>query len=379
MTNEEQIKKTDDAIAELVVNKYNLQKAYNYYNGVRDNSQFKYLEDMYGISTPTKLTFTPLIKKHIDALIGEYLTVPIIPKIQCKDSKTVSNIMREKQLKIHDELFATLSNKIQNVLLAAIQNTKIDDKQITQELQDIRDTVDKNFISDYEIAAQNVLDYIMQSRDTDITTVRRDLMFDLLLTGYAYYKVVPTPENTGIRIEVLNPLNTFIDRNIESPYVKNSYRSVVRHWMSKDQIINKYGKDISKEDITKIKENWSSLYKNNRMYLKLSYSKDGTPLSDGILAGTNAVPGFPYDRSIYAELLPIYEVEWTETDENYKLHRYSTVRICDEIYICNEEDMNVIRSQSNPKYCGISVNGISFLNRGQEPYSLVLACADLQD
>ena len=33
---------------------------------------------------------------HLDALIGEYLGMPIIPKVTCKDEKTVSTIFREK-------------------------------------------------------------------------------------------------------------------------------------------------------------------------------------------------------------------------------------------------------------------------------------------
>nr|DAH97490.1 MAG TPA: hypothetical protein [Caudoviricetes sp.] len=36
MTKDELIEKTDKAISELVYPKYELQKAYNYYNGVRD-------------------------------------------------------------------------------------------------------------------------------------------------------------------------------------------------------------------------------------------------------------------------------------------------------------------------------------------------------
>ena len=44
MTNDELIEKTDKAISELVIPKYELQKAYNYYNGVRDAEQFRYLE-----------------------------------------------------------------------------------------------------------------------------------------------------------------------------------------------------------------------------------------------------------------------------------------------------------------------------------------------
>lgn len=95
MTKDELIEKTDKAISELVYSKYDLQKAYNYYNGIRDADQFRYLEEVYGTNTPTTLHFTPLIKKHIDALIGEYLGTPIVPKIFCKDSDTISNIDRE--------------------------------------------------------------------------------------------------------------------------------------------------------------------------------------------------------------------------------------------------------------------------------------------
>jgi hypothetical protein len=43
------VEKTDQAIAELVYDKDNLRKAYNYYNCTRDPEQFKYLEENYGI------------------------------------------------------------------------------------------------------------------------------------------------------------------------------------------------------------------------------------------------------------------------------------------------------------------------------------------
>ncbi|MCD8210508.1 MAG: hypothetical protein LUC37_03060 [Prevotella sp.] len=45
-----------------------------------------------------------MIKKHIDALIGEYLSAPIIPKVVCKDEKTLTNIDRERQLKITNSI-----------------------------------------------------------------------------------------------------------------------------------------------------------------------------------------------------------------------------------------------------------------------------------
>ena len=99
MTDDELIEYTDRAITELVYPKWDLQKAYNYYNGKRDAEQYRYLEENYGIGNPTSVEFIPLIRKHIDALVGEYLGTPIIPRVSCKDSATVSKITREKQLK----------------------------------------------------------------------------------------------------------------------------------------------------------------------------------------------------------------------------------------------------------------------------------------
>jgi hypothetical protein len=108
----------------------------------------------------------------------------------------------------------------------------------------------------------------MQSRDTDIITVLREILLDLLITGYTFYKVEPTVDKTNIKIKALNPLNVFVDRNFESPYIKDSYRVVVRHWMTKNQILNKYGKEISKKDRELLEDKWEALYDNTAYYVR---------------------------------------------------------------------------------------------------------------
>ena len=379
MTKDELIEKTDKAISELVYPKYELQKAYNYYNGVRDADQFRYLEEVYGTNTPTTLHFTPLIKKHIDALIGEYLGMPIIPKISCKDSETISNIDREKQLKIASELHNYLKQNLKKSVLNFINGKDITDGLVEQQLKRIVEDINNTFVSEYEIAAQNVIEYIMQSRDTDIITVLRDLLLDLLITGYSFYRVLPTVENNNIRIQALSPLNTFIDRNFESPYIKNSYRAVVRNWMTKNQILNEYGKDMKQSDRKLLDEKWDSVYENAMYYVRMGET-GGIPNTDGIQAGVEVTPGYPDSRNgTMHELIPVYEVEWLETDKDFVMQRYKTIRIGEQIYILKGKDEQVMRSQSNPTHCGLSVNGIYFLNRGVKPYSMVLACAHLQD
>ena len=127
MSYEELVQKTDAIISELVVEKTHLQKAYNYYNCKRDEEQFKYLEENYGIGQPTEVEFIPLIKKHVDALIGEYLDIPIQPKVSCKDTKTINNIFRDKQLKIAEECAKLLKQNLQNNLIRFIEGKNMQD------------------------------------------------------------------------------------------------------------------------------------------------------------------------------------------------------------------------------------------------------------
>ena len=159
------IDKTDLAIGELVYDKVSLIKAYNYYSGVRDKKQFAHLEENYGLGNPTSISFTPLIRKHIDALIGEFLSLPILPKISCKDKGTLSNIFRDKQLEIVKNVSDILKSKLTNSIYSILKGTsdgQVDDVQLKLEIDQTIDSIENNFISNYEIAAQNIITYLIK-------------------------------------------------------------------------------------------------------------------------------------------------------------------------------------------------------------------------
>lgn len=383
MTQEELIEKTDAAISELVVNKTKLQKAYNYYSGIRDAEQFRYIEENFGIKTPTSVEFTPLIKKHIDALIGEFLGTPILPKISCKDSETINNINRDKQIYIVENIFKFLKNKLTNSILEFIDNKEFKDVNIQHQLEKLKESLENDFTSEYEIAAQNVIQYIMQSRQTDLYTNLRFLLLDLLIAGYCLFRSKPSVGNNNVTIEVLDPRNVFIDRNPESVYIKDSYRIVVRKWLNRQQILNKYGKDLSKEDVITIRDEWKNHFRDyNSQYVVAKPGERFAPASEDLDNGVTAEAGYPfedYNNRFVNDLLPVYEVEWLEVDKNFVMNRYKTIRIAEDIYILTGKDETAVRSKDNPSYCSLSVNGIYFVNRSNKPYSLMLACCHLQD
>lgn len=377
MKEKELIDKTNEAIAELVYDKYELQKAYNYYNGKRDPEQFRYLEENFGIGSPTSVEFTPLLKKHVDALVGEYLGTPILPKVSCKDSDTISNITREKQLEITKGIVKFLKDHLSNAILSFIDGKDITDKAVKTQLDKVIQDIDQSFISQYEIAAQNIIHYLMQSRETDLITKLRQLLTDLLIAGYTFFRVKSSFSGTNVEIEVLNPLNTFVDRNPESPYVKKSYRVVIRKWMSKSQILAKYGKEISREDLKRLKDEWRA--DDSAAVYRRVYGDVCTVVNED--QNHETIPGYP-DNEYSAhrfQLIPVYDVEWIETDDDFKMQRYNTIRIGEEIYILRGLDKTAMRSKDDPNSCSLSVNGVYFLNRSQQPYSLILKCAHLQD
>lgn len=379
MKKEELVSKTDLAIAELVQEKTAIKKAYNYYNCKRDKEQFKYLEENFGIGQPTAVEFIPLIRKHIDALVGEYLDVPILPKVSCKDTVTINNIFRERQLQIASECANLLQTNLKNNLLRILGSKDMQDLNIKEQLDKLIEDINENFISEYEIAGQNVVEYIIQSRNVDLVTKLKQLFIDLLVSGFTFYRVLPSSSGKNIRIECLNPLNVFPDLNYDSPYINESYRVVVRTYLTRNQILSKYGKDLSKEDLAKIEEMWTDALETTGSYFVRSYNQDGTPATDGLRAGEEVTPGYPEQHWYNKDLIPVYEVEWIETDKNFVEQRYSTVRIGSEIYVLKGLDKEVIRTKDEPNKATLSVNGVWFNNRGGEPFSMVQKCMVLQD
>lgn len=380
----ELIEKADIAISELVYDKVHLMKAYNYYAGIRDRMQFRHLEENYGIGSPASVTFTPLIRKHIDALVGEFLTLPIQPKISCKDSKTMSNIFREKQLAISKGIMDVIKPKLQNLIYSVIKGNgqnKIDDAQFAKELKDVEDWVDNNFISNYEMAAQNVVDYCLQARHIDFKNKLKQLLLDLFIAGETYYIVEPTSANTNINLKILNPLNTFPDKNVNSPYIKDSYRIVYREYLSKAEILVKYGSELSSEDIESLEGGKLDYSRDNVMLMNAMNTRIGCFDTDGLEAGIDVAP-IPYSQtSRRVDLYVVYETYWIDYKFENK-QRIETVhhvtRIGSDLHIVWDE-VNIQRSIDNPNECSLPINGLHYMSRTGSPYSLVLATADLQD
>lgn len=390
MNVDKEIEQIDLAISELVYDKAALRLAYNYYHGKRDANQFKHIEENYGIGVPTEVTFNPLVRPHIDRLVGEYLGLSQDLKITCKDEETLSHIMRDKQIKINSELHNYLKRYINNNIIGALINDKESniDPFIEKEMQKIVENIKESFVSEYEITAQNMLTYFKQSRNIDLINKMESLMVDLCISGTTYYRVRPSISQDNIRFEVLNPLDTFVEKNPNSEYLADSRRAVIRKYMSVEDIIAEYREDLKDEHI-KILKDWKAseggVENNNFVYVRGSAANKSTwdKNHKNILGGLEVHPIWDGDtntnRTNY-NLITVYDVEWIEVDYKTGIQtRHEGIKIGDNIYITKGEIEDVVRTKDSPNKCRLSLNGLFFLDKNGEPNSIILKTIDLQN
>lgn len=396
MNKEKEIEKINRCIAELVYEKTALRKAYNYYHGIRDPEQFRHLEENYGVGTPTSVIFNPLMKKHIDVLVGEYLELEPDMHITCKDDETVSKIQRDKQLKIDNELYnfikKYLNNSIVNILLGSQE--PINDPFFEKELERIKIDVENSFESDYEIAAENIITYIKNNRDIDIRNKLREVLIDLFVGGCVYWRTKPSGSKDNLKLEVLNSVDTFIERNPNSFFLNKSRRAVIRRWLTRDEILEEFGEDLTDAAMNQIEDYFGSKSEYDFLedFITMPTSMDSllengdrkpTP---GLLAGLEIHPIYPYDDdnhsrwSLSNRVIPVYECEWLEFDK--KKNRsvlHEGVRIGNNIYIAKGEAEYYIKTKSDPRSCSLNINGIFFNDKNGQPFSLIASTMDLQD
>lgn len=265
------------------------------------------------------------------------------------------------------------------------QDKKTVDAEIERQLKDIDEQVNRNFISNYEIAAQDIVEYIQQDRTVDFVNKVEQLGLDLFIGGEAYFKADKSSAGTNVRLTVCDPINTWVDKDPKNRYMKNGYKSVVRKWMSVEEIEYVYGDSLTKKDLDSLHEH-GHFHEHNDHFLLITGQEQrcGNLRNPGYLHGVGA---HPYDDEyIFDEyrwdLIPVYEVEWIDSvkkDNKWKGNCYKVTRIGSDIYILDGEDEDMQRNPDSPNEPRLSINGIWYTNGHGAPYSLMLATADIQD
>ena len=385
----------DHWVASLAQPKEYMKTLRNYYNGVRDDKEFEYITENFGIGTPSSLKFTNIIKPRIDSIVAQLESDSYTYTASCVDNKTIDLIQEEKKEKKIGEIEQALA------LFTSNMKRSIDKEQQPLPFSDLKNGMDKikdkynsNFISDFEIAAQKVCSYFEKSNDMELRLKLSLLVHDLAVLGECYYRVYFDREGSDPIFEVIKPENFFHNKNTNNPFLDGTDAVIRREYLTHKQVSGKFGKFMTGEQM---KELFGGTYMSRTarnlgsgLDLDLYYGED------------DPVLGQKHFNSAYT--VEVMHIEWLATNEvtidkeeqgrlqllnsgiKYKIgekvrrmDRYEGVRIGGTVYVNCGKSEQVPRSSNDPYSCGFSYGGLLNNDRNGRPYSIVGALKDLQD
>ena len=388
----------DHWISALVQPRSQFKTLRDYYNGVRDNKDFEYLTENFGIGTPSVLKFTNLIKPRIDALVAQLESDDYQFTVSATDDKTIDQIQEEKKKKKLDDINYQLQIFSQKVKQAIDEGKEKEDlptySELEAQIEKIGNKYGDNYISDFEIAAQEVLTYFKNSNEMELRHKLGILAHDLLVTGECYWRAYYERDGSDPIFDVIKPENFFHNKSTNSPFLEGTDGVVHREYMTHKQVAEKYGKFMTKEQM---KELFGGRYMtrtarslNSGLDLELYYGEE------------DPVMGQKYFNSAY--IVEVCHVEWMATNEieideeeqsrltsvvegvDFKpkdkirrTDRYEGTRIGGTVYVNCGLSEHIVRTQNDPYTAGFTYGGVLNNDRNGKAYSLVGALKDLQD
>ena len=355
-----------------------------YYHGIRDNREFQYLTDNFGIGNPGSIKFVPIVRNRIEALIGLMALASFDYKVSLLDEMSIQAMANEE---INTSLEA-LYNRIQEYAREVTEGrVQYDEKQLDALIEADMKDASENFISVIVSACNNLIKVFKEDIDIDLFNKRKQLFEDLLVVGEAHYRVKPVVYGELPEFEVIIPENFYYDIRRDQKYTKDVHRAVYVRYLTIPEVMARYGHQLKKKDREDI----------GRMSLI-----SGKDIFDPKFIEEQRRKDPDYDKDFSQKYIRVYECEWisgtfidsatiedrqneivdgpgkTPTQE-CRLDRYQSVRIGSDIYLDMGKSEFGKRSQRKPLHTTLTFNGLRFSDRVGEPYSLLWKCKDLQD
>lgn len=395
------ISMVDAIIRELNYDKKLVKQQYAYYNGIRSSDKFCALTENEGIGAPFDVPFISLIRPRLRALIGIQLNHPFNYKITCNGDFAYTEIEEEKKIFLLNEYFSQINKDLQknlaylgNIKPEAQQGQQADTHYYTlyeNALKNIKFDYADDFVSTLEIEAQHILNHMIA--ELRLPHKIADLFEHLLIAGSAYYKV--TIQELGFlpELEILNPVNFYHVKHNIKENVSSSSRAFYRKWMTKTEIMNSFGHELSDEEREDLDGTLNTF----------AYSADiyWSPEIEAQMASTNSVDvvnvhtygmnfyeyQWRYYPVYYCEWLANNKIKWTnpltnEEEERFQLDRYEGIRIGDAhgLYLRMRKSPYVVRNMDNPYKCFLSFGGVYKGNENDyRPESMVRDLMEIQD
>ena len=379
----------DYLIAHLVFERERISKCRDLYDGNREEREFQYLKDQYGV-VGGELKMTPIVKPRINALLGNMLDQSKRYLVTANDTETIDLIQQEKKEKHLKDVERLIKMQLQEDSASLEQGEPSKSSYINKNtLKKVQRKYSEDFKSDFEKAAHHLVSFFENDNDIALKRHAESLFEDLLVTGESYYRVYSPEVGMDPIVEVVKPENIFFNINTNDETLNNCDAVVRREYMTRRQILTKWGHYMTKDDIDELFRGSSQVLSGTRWYsTRIIHEKPIAP-------DTDLRRQFTFDDE---DVLEAFHIEWIAnnkvevedpdgaitTDAGVKKYRwrqdrYEGVRIGTHLYLNMGKSRHVERTNQNPYRVKLTYNGYRFKGRSGEVHSLAWSLKDVQD
>lgn len=220
-----------------------LKSLYDYYNGVIDEQDYRYVLKPYGKTRnnfPSKLRNYPIIKPIIDLLLGEKAKRPLNYTVTVKNSDSASIKQEEKNKKLLE-----LASQL---FMQQIRPEEMQGDQAPQPPKQLMEEFERSYVDRRALKGQAALNYIMQNEEMKHKFQKG--FFHYLVAGEVYsHKGVIRNEPF---YDVLNPLDIDYDKDPDLEFVEDGDWAMVRKYAHASTVIDTFGEYLTDEQILEL-------------------------------------------------------------------------------------------------------------------------------
>jgi hypothetical protein len=229
-----------------------LKMLYDYYNGIIDEGDYKYVLKPYGKTRknfPSEMRNYPIIKPIIDLLLGEKSKRPLNYTVTVKNADTTSVKEQAKT----EVIFKNLQTHFMKAVQEQGQDMGVPQEQMQQENpmpEHVAEMFESSYVDTRAELGQKSLNYIFQEQE--IYDKIQKAWFHYLVSGETYTR-------RGVRngepfYEVLNPIDVDYDLDPDLEFVEDGDWALVRRYSHASTVIDNYYDSLSEQQVLELEE-----------------------------------------------------------------------------------------------------------------------------
>jgi len=240
-------------------------------NGELDAKQYKYVTDMYGMTSPARFVNFPMILPKLDLLAGELISQPLQYTVNVINRNAIRKKNEEKITLAAEVVLRPIRREIEQAL-----GMPIPDENVGQEVpEDIERYKKLKFRNAVEEMVHVGLSFCIQRWDMKQTFKRG--FYDLAITGKEFYRIYI--KSGDPYAERLDPRIMIYDLDLDKESIQDSKYAGTENWYTVNEIMDRHGVELSKKQVDYLEKLQNQAYGgeagNSAFYLD-SYSYDGS-------------------------------------------------------------------------------------------------------